>query len=70
MGLSFAQRRLSVRARELRRRTVALEGTARLRDGRVQELSVEGLLAPLEGALSAMSVAAVLLAAALVAVKL
>jgi hypothetical protein len=70
MGLSFAQRRLSVRARELRRRTLAVEGQVRLRDGRVQELSVEGMLAPLEGALSAMSVAAVLLAAALVAVKL
>jgi hypothetical protein len=70
MGLSFAQRRLSVRARELRRRTVAVEGSVRLRDGRVEELSVEGMLAPLEGALSAMSAAAVLLAAALVAVKL
>jgi hypothetical protein len=69
-GLSIAQRRLSTPARELRRRTVAVSGAQRLRDGQVRELTAEGLARPLEQALSALSIALVLLAAGLVAVRL
>jgi hypothetical protein len=68
--LSVAQRRLSTPARELRRRTVALHGEQRLADGRRVELSSAALTAPLEGALSALSIALVLLAAGLVLVRL
>jgi hypothetical protein len=60
--LSLAQRRLSTPARELRRRTVAVEGRQRLADGSVVELDTARLAAPLEGALSAMWIAVVLLA--------
>jgi hypothetical protein len=60
--LSLAQRRLSTPARELRRRTVEIEGRQRLDDGSVLELDAARLAAPLEGALSAMWIAVVLLA--------
>jgi hypothetical protein len=68
-ALSAAQRRLSTPARELRRRTVALSGEQQLADGRRVELNAATLAAPLEGALSALSIAMVLLAAGLVAVR-
>jgi hypothetical protein len=68
-ALSAAQRRLSTPARDLRRRTVALSGEQQLADGRRVELSAPALAAPLEGALSALSIAMVLLAAGLVAVR-
>ena len=68
-ALSAAQRRLSTPARDLRRRTVALSGEQQLIDGRRVELSAPALAAPLEGALSALSIAMVLLAAGLVAVR-
>ena len=68
--LSVAQRRLSTPARELRRRTAAVVGEQRLRDGEVVPLSVTRLAAPLEGALSALSLGLVLMAAALVVVRL
>jgi hypothetical protein len=68
--LSLAQRRLSTPARELRRRTEAVEGEQRLTDGRAVELSKERLSAPLEGALSALWLALVLLAAGLVILRL
>jgi len=68
--LSLAQRRLSTPARELRRRTESLTGVQVLRDGTRQELSAARLVAPLDHALSALSVAMVLLAAGLVAVRL
>lgn len=68
--LSIAQRRLSSRARELRRRTLAVSGSLRLRDGSTQPLSIERLLAPLDGALAALSLASVLLACALLAARL
>ena len=70
IALSVAQRRLSTPARELRRRTVGVAGEQRLADGRVVDLSPERLAAPLEGALSALSVAVVLLACAAVALRL
>ena len=68
--LSVAQRRLSTPARELRRRTTAVAGTQQLTDGRVLELTSARLAEPLEGALSALWLALVLLAAGLVAVRL
>jgi hypothetical protein len=68
--LSVAQRRLSTPARELRRRTTMVAGEQRLTDGRVVELTRERLSDPLEGALSTMWIALVLLAAGLVAVRL
>jgi hypothetical protein len=68
--LSVAQRRLSTPARELRRRTAEVIGEQRLSDGTVVELTRATLSAPLEGALSALWLALVLLAAGLVAVRL
>ncbi len=67
--LSVAQRRLSTPVRELRRRTAHVHGEQTLTDGRVVELDSARLAAPLEGALSALSLALVLLAAGLVAVR-
>ena len=69
-ALSVAQRRLSSPARELRRRTVSVSGEQRLRDGRVIALDTTRLAAPLDGALAACAVAVMLLAAALVALRL
>jgi hypothetical protein len=70
LALSVAQRRLSSQARELRRRTTAVEGTRTLRDGSTERLTLGGLLAPLDGALAALSLAMVLTACALVAARL
>jgi hypothetical protein len=67
--LSLAQRRLSVPVRELRRRTVAVEGEQRLLGGGVVELSAARLLAPLEGALRALWFALVLLAVGFVVLR-
>jgi hypothetical protein len=68
--ISLAQRRLSTPARELRRRTSSVSGRQILRDGEVRELDEQRLLAPLEGALSALWMAMVVLAAALVIARL
>jgi hypothetical protein len=68
--LSVAQRRLSTPVRELRRRTIDVTGEQRLTDGSVIELDKARVAAPLEGALSALWLALVLLAAGLVAVRL
>jgi hypothetical protein len=68
--LSVAQRRLSRPARELRRRTATVQGTQRLTSGEVRPLDAAGLAEPLEGALQAMALGLVLLAAGLVAVRL
>jgi hypothetical protein len=67
--LVTAQRRLSTPVRELRRRTVALEGEQRLADGTVKPLSRDGLARPLDGALKALSLAVPLLAVALLAIR-
>jgi hypothetical protein len=67
--LVTAQRRLSTPVRELRRRTVALDGEQRLADGTIKRLSRDGLSAPLDGALKALSVAVPLLAVALLAIR-
>ena len=68
--LSLAQRRLSTPARELRRRTSSVTGRQTLHDGRVVELDAARLTAPLEGALSALWMAMVVLAVALVVGRL
>jgi hypothetical protein len=68
--LSAAQRRLSTPVRELRRQTLNVSGEQRLAGGEVIDLTKARLMAPLEGALSALWLALVLLAAGLVAVRL
>jgi hypothetical protein len=68
--LSVAQRRLSTPVRELRRHTVDVSGEQRLAGGEVRPLTKAQLAAPLDGALSALWLALVLLAAGLVAVRL
>ncbi len=67
--LSAAQRRLSTPARELRRRTTNVIGEQRLTDGSTADLTEARLAAPLEGALSALSIAVVLLAVGAVLAK-
>lgn len=69
-ALSVGQRRLSSPARELRRRTESVTGRQRLSDGSVVELSTERLVAPLDGALHALSLAMMLLACAAVLTRL
>jgi hypothetical protein len=69
-ALSLTQRRLSTPVRQLRRRTVALSGEQRLDDGSVLELTAARIAAPLDGALSALALAVVLLAIGAVAVRL
>ncbi|HEY2438553.1 MAG TPA: hypothetical protein VGH93_15330 [Solirubrobacteraceae bacterium] len=68
--LSVAQRRLSTPVRVLRRGTAQVVGEQQLSDGTTVELSRERLSAPLEGALSALWLALVLLAAGLVVMRL
>jgi hypothetical protein len=70
LALSVAQRRLSSQARELRRRTRAVSGVRELLDGSDEALSREGLLAPLDGALAALSLGIVMTACALVVARL
>jgi hypothetical protein len=69
-ALSVAQRRLSMPARELRRRTRSVTGVRERSDGGREEISLAGMLAPLDRALAAMSVAIVVIAAALLAARL
>jgi hypothetical protein len=68
--LSIAQRRLSTPTRQLRRHTMEVSGSQRLLDGQRIELTAERLSAPLEGALSALWLALVLLAAGLLVLRL
>jgi hypothetical protein len=68
--LSLAQRRLSTPVRELRRRTISVSGEQRLADGSSVELDRSHLAAPLEGALSALWLALVLLAVGLIVTRL
>ncbi len=69
-AMSVAQRRLSSPARELRRRTVSVSGQRTRSDGSSEELSVERLLGPLDGALAALSLAIVVTACAVVVTRL
>jgi hypothetical protein len=68
--LSVAQRRLSTPARSLRRDTIEVTGEQRMADGGVTRLDEARLAAPLEGALSAMSLALVVLAVGVVAARI
>lgn len=68
--LTTVQRRLSTPVRELRRRTLAVEGEQRLSDGTVRPLRRADLTAPLDGALLGLSIAVPLLAVAAVALRI
>ncbi|HEY4779458.1 MAG TPA: hypothetical protein VIH47_07700 [Solirubrobacterales bacterium] len=68
--LTVVQRRLSTPVRELRRRTLAVEGEQRLSDGTVRQLDRAGLAEPLDGALRGLSVAVPLLAVAAITLRL
>jgi hypothetical protein len=67
---SVAQRRLSTPVRDLRRRTTAVEGTQHFNDGHAEALDAQRLAEPLEGALRALGLAHVLLAAGLIAARI
>ena len=67
--LAGAQRRLSTPARALRRRVRTVDGCVVNEDGTEVALDVAMLLAPLEGALRALSAAVVSLATALVVAR-
>ncbi|HSZ13224.1 MAG TPA: hypothetical protein VK790_04235 [Solirubrobacteraceae bacterium] len=69
-AMSVAQRRLSSAARELRRRTLAVDGTRTRSDGSTEQLSLGVLLGPLDGALAALSLAIAVTACALVVARL
>ncbi|HUP72665.1 MAG TPA: hypothetical protein VM282_06420 [Acidimicrobiales bacterium] len=63
--LSWAQRALSSRARDLRRRVTSVDGTMTHLDGTITALDISSLLRPLEVALHAMAWAMVALATAM-----
>jgi hypothetical protein len=69
-ALSVAQRRLSTPARLIRRRATTVDGRVVLRDGETIVIDQPNLLAPLEGALRAMSWGVVFIAAALAIARL
>jgi hypothetical protein len=64
--LSFAQRTLSTQARWLRRSVRELDSHATLNDGTPVELTIPGLLRPIETALKAVSWSLVAVAAGMV----
>jgi hypothetical protein len=68
--LSLAQRQLSTPARLMRRRVTSVVGRMALRDGEIISIDQQRLLAPLEGALRAMSWGVVLTAAAFAIARL
>jgi hypothetical protein len=70
LALSAAQRRLSTPARQIRRRAVQFDGTVTFADGTVTPVGASLILAPLEGALRAMSWGHIFLAAALAIARL
>jgi hypothetical protein len=69
-ALSLAQRRLSTPARTLRRRTRTVTGMQTMSDGSQHPLNRVTLLAPIETALRALSLAMPLLAASLLLARL
>ncbi len=69
-ALSVAQRRLSAPARALRRRTEQVEGAVTTASGEVHTIDRRYLLAPLEGALRALTLATVLFATALAVARM
>jgi hypothetical protein len=68
--LTLVQRRLSTPVRELRRRTLAVEGVQRMTDGTVRRLERGDLTKPLDGALLGLSIAVPLLAVAGLALRI
>jgi len=70
LAMSVAQRRLSSPARDLRRRTSSVRGVLTRSDGTSEQLSLPEMLAPLDGALAALSLTMVLLACGLLAARL
>jgi hypothetical protein len=68
--LTLVQRRLSTPVRELRRRTLSVQGEQRLADGTSRRLDRATLSAPLDGGLRGLSVAVPLLAIASVALRI
>ena len=64
-ALSWAQRKLSTPVRLVRRRVVAVEGTAQLDDGTTLELDGDALASAPEASLKVLAAASVLIAAAL-----
>jgi hypothetical protein len=69
-ALSYAQRALSTPARLVRRRVGRVEGAFIMEDGSVRDLDDRVLLDPLERALRALAWSTVLLAAAMLVVRL
>ena len=63
--MSWAQRKLSTPVRLVRRRVVAVEGTAQLDDGTTLELDGDALAAAPEASLMVLAAASVLIAGAL-----
>ena len=70
VALSLAQRRLSTHVRRVRRRVRAVTGEVELTDGTREPVTAADLIAAPEWALRALTVATVLLAAALVVARL
>jgi hypothetical protein len=68
--LSLAQRALSTPVRHVRRQAVSVSGQLVLRDGESEPIDVHRLTAPSETALRLLTAATVVLAAALVAVRI
>jgi hypothetical protein len=69
-ALSLAQRRLSSRVRDVRRRVLRVSGTVERRDGSSTQLGPGDLMDVEEGALRILAIATVVLAAALVMMRL
>lgn len=69
-GLALVQRGLSTPVRRLRRRTVSVSGEQCLDDDTAVPLTVEGIAAPLDGALRTLSWAVVALSVGLVVLRL
>jgi 4-hydroxybenzoate polyprenyltransferase len=69
-ALSLAQRRLSSRVRDVRRRVSRVIGTVERHDGSSQQLTAADLMDAEEGALRVLAAATVALAAALVMMRL
>jgi hypothetical protein len=70
LALSAAQRRLSTPARTIRRRAARIDGTMTVADGTQTPIGPGLVLAPLEGALRALSWGLILLAAAMAIARL
>ena len=69
-ALSLAQRRLSTPVRHARREVVSIDGEIRLANGEREPVTRELLVSAPEGALQLLTIATVLIAAALVVVRL